>query len=517
MKEIKCPNCGRLFSIDEADYAAISSQVRNKEFNEELQARIKDAQHEFEVLKKAALTAANVEHEKELASKNQEIAILTEKINQEQKNIEEQRSTFDAQKKAALAEADSQHLRELTEKDQLISKLRMQADNIEEEKKHAIDSALREEREQIIALQQQIDQSKNQQVQLERTLNAEHEANLARIESEHTLTLAQKNDEINKLSQKIETIESAKKLEVLEAERAKDREIVELQEKLAQQQQEALDSKQSLLDAHKTEVQHLEEQIKQLRDFKMHQSTKMIGESLEQHCSDQFNQYRPMFPRAYFEKDNEVVEGTKGDFIYREETEDGIPLLSIMFEMKNEAEGTAKKHKNNDFLDKLDKDRNKKNCEYAVLVTMLEPDNELYNSGIVLAHQYEKMYIIRPQFFIPLVSLLRYTAESTVKTKRELLAAQQENMDVKLFEQNVIDVKSRIKRNYQLAFDNFEKAIKDIDDTIAKLEKIKDSLTKSEKNLRLANDKAEDLSIKKLTKGNPTMQAKFEEAGITVI
>ena len=241
----------------------------------------------------------------------------------------------------------------------------------------------------------------------------------------------------------------------------------------------------------------------------------MIGENLEQHCLLSFNQVRMMaFPNAYFEKDNEVVEGTKGDFIYRENTEDGIPLLSIMFEMKNEADATEKKHSNTDFLEKLDRDRKKKGCEYAVLVTMLEPDSELYNAGIVTAYQYEKMYIVRPQFFIPLISLLRNAALSGMQTKRELMAARQQNLDVQQFEKALAEFKNKFGKNYELASRHFSTAIDEIDQTIRHLEKVKDYLTKSENQYRLANDKAQDLSIKKLTRDNPTMREKFEDAGI---
>ena len=222
------------------------------------------------------------------------------------------------------------------------------------------------------------------------------------------------------------------------------------------------------------------------------------------------------FPHAYFEKDNEVVEGTKGDFVFREETEDGLPLLSILFEMKNEADATEKKHKNEDFIDKLDKDRKKKNCEYAVLVTMLEPDSELYNAGIVTEYRYEKMFIIRPQFFLPLIALLRNAAMSGIESRRELELARRQSLDVRQFDQALFDFRDKFGKNYQIAQGHFDKAIGEIDETIKHLEKVKDYLTRSGNQLRLANDKAQDLTIKKLTKDNPTMRAKFEEAGISI-
>lgn len=394
MQEIRCPNCGKVFQVDEAGYAAIQAQVRSREFDREVKDRADALHRELEALQRAALAQSEARHEQEIAAKDQQIALLRER--------------------AKAADTDRQ-------------------------------------------------------------------------------------------------------LAVSTAVQARDAAIIELRGKLVQEQQAAEIREQSLREAHKTEIARLEDEVRQYRDFKLRQSTKMIGESLEQHCLTAFNQVRMMaFPNAYFEKDNEVVEGTKGDFIYRESTEDGVPLLSIMFEMKNEADGTEKKHKNEDFLAKLDRDRKKKDCEYAVLVTMLEPDNEYYNTGIVIAHQYGKMYIVRPQFFIPLIALLRNAALSSVQTRRELAIAQQQNLDVRMFEQAMLDFKDKFGRNYQLASQHYAKAIEEIDETIRHLNRVKESLMKSENQLRLANDKAQDLSIKKLTKGNPTMRGKFEEAGVSI-
>ncbi len=441
MNRIKCPHCGAEFQVDEADYAAISAQVRTQEFDKELRDRTEALHRELEALQREALTEAKARHQRELAAKDQEILRLHGQIDQSEQRLDQQQSAFSAQREAALAQAEMQRQQDLAAKDREILLLREQAKAAETDKQLAVTNA----------------------VQAQMT------------------------------------------------------EITELRGKIIQEQQAAEIREQDLRDAHKTEVARLEAEVEQYRNFKLKQSTKMIGESLEQHCLISFNQVRMMaFPRAYFEKDNEVVEGTKGDFIYREETEDGIPLLSIMFEMKNEADDTEKKHKNDDFLNKLDKDRKKKNCEYAVLVTMLEPDNEYYNAGIVMAHQYDKMYIVRPQFFVPLISLLRNAALSSIQTRRELAIARQQNLDVRQFEQAVLDFKDKFGRNYQLASQHFSKAIDEIDDTIKHLERIKDYLTKSENQLRLANDKAQDLSIKKLTKGNPTLRDKFEEAGISI-
>ena len=393
MYEIKCPKCGEIFQVEKAAYAEIVDQVRNAQFNAEVQSRV------------AAVQA-----------------------------------TMEARQAALIAKTEKQYEQEALQKEQEIIRLREQARAAEERKELAVSAAV----------------------------------------------------------QKKET------------------EIGRLQLELAQEKTQAEGQIQGLKELHRLEMENKDIEIERLRDFKLKQSTKMIGEDLEQHCLISFNQVRMMaFPNAYFEKDNEVVEGTKGDFIYRENTEDGIPLLSIMFEMKNEADATEKKHSNTDFMDKLDKDRKKKGCEYAVLVTMLEPESELYNNGIVAAYQYEKMYIVRPQFFIPLISLLRNAALSGLQTKRELMMARQQNLDVQQFEKALFEFKDKFGRNYELASAHFSKAIDEIDQTIRHLEKVKDYLTKSENQYRLANDKAQDLSIKKLTKGNPTMQEKFEQAGIS--
>ena len=394
MNEIKCPNCGKVFQVDEAGYSAIISQVRNELFEKDLAARVGSLRREMDAAREKAIAELNASHERELFSREQEILRLKES--------------------ARAAET---------------------------EKQLAVQTAVQE----------------------------------------------------------------------------KDHEIAVLNGKVIEEQRAAEIRERTLNESHKTEVENLKAQVEQYRDFKLRQSTKMIGESLEQHCLTTFNQVRMMaFPRAYFEKDNEVIEGTKGDFVYREETEDGLPLLSILFEMKNEADATEKKHKNEDFIDKLDKDRKKKSCEYAVLVTMLEPDSDLYNAGIVTEYRYEKMYIVRPQFFLPLISLLRNAALSNMQVRRELETVRRQNLDVEQFDQALLEFRDKFGKNYQIAQSHFEKAITEIDETIKHLERVKESLTKSGNQLRLANDKAQDLTIKKLTKGNPTMRDKFEEAGISI-
>jgi hypothetical protein len=279
-----------------------------------------------------------------------------------------------------------------------------------------------------------------------------------------------------------------------------------------QQRQSELTEKQ-LVEQHRGELRLRDEEIERLKDFKARQSTKMVGESLEQHCQNQFNSIRmTAFPNAYFEKDNDARTGSKGDFIFRESSDDGTEFISIMFEMKNEMDTTATRHKNEDFFKELDKDRKEKNCEYAVLVSLLEADNELYNNGIVdVSYKYEKMYVIRPQFFIPMITLLRNAALNSLKYQRELQIVKNQQVDILHFEENMESFKNAFGRNYELASRKFEDAINEIDKSIRQLEKVKEALTSSERNLRLANDKAQDLSIKKLTKNAPTVKAMFEE------
>ena len=274
----------------------------------------------------------------------------------------------------------------------------------------------------------------------------------------------------------------------------------------------ALVKEQNLKDKYEEKIKDKDEQIAYYKDFKARQSTKMVGESLEQHCSNEFNKLRPLFKNVYFEKDNDVKTGSKGDFIFRENDEDGTEIISIMFEMKNESLETVSKHKNEDFFKELDKDRKEKKCEYAVLVSMLEIDNDYYNNGIVdVSHKYPKMYVIRPQFFIPLITLLRNASMKSLEYKKELQLVQNQNIDIANFEENMNNFKSAFGRNYRLASEKFKKAIDEIDKTIDHLQKTKEALLSSENNLRLANNKAEELTIKKLTNGNETMQKMFSE------
>ena len=374
MQEIKCPNCGEVFQVDETVYDKIVKQVRDREFDRELERR-----------------------EELLASKNE---LEIEKLNA-------RLSAASTEKKLAVNQANSEKERELAEKDILISKLKGE--------------------------------------------------------------IASKDNE-NKLKT------------------------------------------QALKEQYEEKIKLKDEQIEYYRDFKAKQSTKMVGESLEQHCDYEFNKIRASaFPNAYFEKDNDARSGSKGDFIFRDMDENGTEFISIMFEMKNETDTTSTKKKNEEFFKELDKDRREKNCEYAVLVSLLEIDNELYNTGIVdVSYKYPKMYVVRPQFFIPIITLLRNAAMNSLEYRQELETIRHQNIDISNFEEKMNLFKEGFSRNYRLASDKFQTAIDEIDKSISHLQKIKDALISSENNLRLANDKAEDLTIKKLTRGNPTMKALFD-------
>ena len=450
MQEIKCPNCGKVFQVDESGYAQIVQQVRDREFEKELERR-----------------------EDELAQR-QENDLKIAEMEQEKVHAEE------------LSKKDA----ELAEKDRLIASLQAQVDKAETDKKLAVTEAVSEAKQED-----------------ESVIGKKNEA------------IAEKDLEIERLKAQIGRAETDKKLAVSEAVQAKDKELSEkgteitnLQNELALQKKDGELRQNALVEQHKEQLKLRDEEIERLKDFKARQSTKMIGESLEQHCMTEFNRIRmTAFPNAYFEKDNDARTGSKGDFIFRE-SEDGTEFISIMFEMKNEMDTTATKHKNEDFFKELDKDRKEKNCEYAVLVSLLESDNELYNNGIVdVSYRYPKMFVIRPQFFIPIISLLRNAALNSLQYQRELQIVRNQQVDILNFENNMQAFKDGFARNYELASRKFQDAIDDIDKTIKALEKTKADLLSSDRNLRLANDKAQDLSIKKLTKNAPSVRAMFEE------
>ena len=437
MQEIKCPNCGQIFQVDETGYAQIVQQIRDKEFEKELGRR----EAELAEKKNSDLALQRMEQEK----------ILSETV---------------SRKESELAERE----REI---DRLKAEKEREADRLKAEKALEIDRIRNELGEELAKLRAEIEKS-----------DTEKELAVTRAIQAKDKEIADMNAEITKLSGDLEV----------------------------QQRQSELTEKQ-LVENHKTELRLRDEEIERLKDFKARQSTKMVGESLEQHCQNQFNSLRmTAFPNAYFEKDNDARTGSKGDFIFREAADDGTEFISIMFEMKNEMDTTATKHKNEDFFRELDKDRREKNCEYAVLVSLLESDNELYNNGIVdVSYRYEKMYVIRPQFFIPMITLLRNAALNSLKYQRELAVVRNQQVDIIHFEENMNAFKDAFGRNYRIASEKFSKAIEEIDKTITHLQKTKEALLSSENNLRLANNKAEDLSIKKLTKNAPSVAAMFED------
>ncbi|MBO5618407.1 MAG: DUF2130 domain-containing protein [Paludibacteraceae bacterium] len=392
MKELKCPKCGSTFTVDEADYALLLSQVKNSEFEMELARRLHDLEQ--------------------------------------------------AQNARLLAEKQAEHARQ--------------------------------------------------------------QAELAQREQLYTQQLAQNQQQLQAAQAQLQQAEQQKQLAVAQ---------------VRQQATEAYMKKEQELATLRTQAEQqlkaAQEQIAYYKDMKLRLSTKMVGETLEQHCATEFARIRPLFPNAYFEKDNEVVEGTKGDFVFRDSSEDGVEYVSIMFEMKNENDETATKHKNEDFLKKLDDDRRKKGCEYAVLVSLLEPENELYNGGIVdMSHRFEKMYVIRPQFFVPLITLLCQTSRKSLEAKRELALVKAQQVDVTNFEEKLSQFKEGFGRNVRLANERFQDAIDEIDKTIAHLTKVRENLIKSGDNLNAADKKLQDVTIKRLTYNNPTMKAKFDEAGL---
>ncbi len=347
---------------------------------------------------------------------------------------------------------------------------------------------------------------------LKNELIIKEEQTTNRLEKEYRDNIDKKNLEINKLKNQIKLNESENALALTTAINKKEKEISSLNSKLELTKNEYLIKEKNLKETYEEKIKSKNEQIEYYKDFKARQSTKMIGESLEQHCNNEFNKLRPLFKNSYFEKDNDAKTGSKGDFIFKDYDDEGLEVVSIMFEMKNEADKTATKHKNEDFFKELDKDRKEKNCEYAVLVSLLEMDNEYYNNGIVdVSHKYDKMYVIRPQFFIPLITLIRGLATKTLMYKRELKMIKEQNIDISNFEDNINSFKEAFGRNYRLASEKFKKAIDEIDKTIDHLQKTKEALLSSENNLRLANNKAEDLTIKKITKGNETMTKMFKE------
>ena len=459
MNEIICPHCKKAFKIDEAGYANILKQVRDSEFEQQLHERL------------------------ELAEKEKSNAV----------ELARERVTSEMEKASAI-------------KDREIQELKSKLDAGDVEQKLAVTEALKDIEKERDTLSSELKQVKQENENASKLASANH---LNQLQE----TAVKKDTEIQELKAKLDANEAARKLAISEAVNAAEKEHDQLKSDLDRARLEKELAEKSLKDKYETQIKDRDDAIERLKDMKARLSTKMVGETLEQHCETEFNRIRATaFPKAYFEKDNDARSGSKGDYLFRDMDDSGTEIVSIMFEMKNENDETATKKKNEDFLKELDKDRNEKKCEYAILVSLLESDNELYNTGIVdVSHRYAKMYVVRPQFFIPIITLLRNAAQNSLKYKTELAMVKAQKVDITNFENELDSFKSGFARNYELASKKFKTAIQEIDKTIDHLMKTKDALLGSENNLRLANNKADDLSVKKLTNKNPTMAAKFAE------
>ena len=459
MHDIICPHCSKAFKVDETSYADILKQVRDNEFEEQILARLELAEQDKRNAVELAKSQLAIQLQSEQAAKDLEIQDLKGKL-----------ESWEASKNLAVNEAKS---------------------------------AIERERDALVNQLEQLKQDKLSAVQLvEAKLLADLQAEKAKNDSE-----------IQDLKARLEKTEVSHQFAITQAVMVVEKERDELKNGLAHVSLEKQLSENALKDKYETQIRDRDDAIERLKDMKARLSTKMVGETLEQHCEIEFNRVRSMaFPRAYFEKDNDARTGSKGDYIFRDSDEAGIEIVSIMFEMKNESDKTTTKSKNEDFLKELDKDRNEKKCEYAVLVSLLEPESELYNTGIVdVFHRYPKMYVVRPQFFLPLITLLRNAAMNSLQYKSELALIKEQNIDITNFESELDSFKNSFGRNYELASKKFQTAIEEIDKSIDHLQKTRDALMGTDRNLRIANDKAQEVSIKKLTRGNPTMAAKFLE------
>lgn len=548
MKEIRCPKCQSVFQVDEADYASIVSQVKNAEFNDELNRRLEEVRKQYAAELKADVMKSEQTFGQKLSAKDLEIGEknteierlkaqidsmaqaraleLAEEMSKKDQEISELKAKIESTAQAKALELAG----EMNKKDQEISELKAKIESTAQAKALELAGEMNKKDQEISELKAKIESTaqakalelagemnkKNQEIsELKAKIESMVQTNALELAGE----LAKKDKEISELKSTISQSKDACQIAVLEEQRKaqdalkeKDNKIVELTGMVNQQKNEAALRENNIKETYEIQLKKKQEEVDYYKDLKTRMSTKMVGETLEIHCSTEFNRMRPLFPNAYFEKDNDASGGSKGDFIFRD-YEDGFEYISIMFEMKNEMDQTATKHKNEDFLKKLDEDRRAKKCEFAVLVSLLEPESELYNTGIVdMSHRYPKMYVIRPQFFIPLITLLVQTSKKSIEYQRQLAIARSQSVDVTNFESRLNDFKEKFANNYRLASEKFKTAIDEIDKSITHLQKIKEALVGSERNLRLANDKADSLTIKKLTYNNPTMKEKFKEA-----
>ena len=548
MKEIRCPKCQSVFQVDEADYASIVSQVKNAEFNDELNRRLEEVRKQYAAELKADVMKSEQTFGQQLSAKDLEIGEknteierlkaqidsmaqakaleLAEEMSKKDQEISELKAKIESTAQAKALELAG----EMNKKDQEISELKAKIESTAQAKALELAGEMNKKDQEISELKAKIESTaqakalelagemnkKNQEIsELKAKIESMVQTNALELAGE----LAKKDKEISELKSTISQSKDACHIAVLEEQqkaqdalKEKDNKIVELTGMVNQQKNEAALRENNIKETYEMQLKKKQEEVDYYKDLKTRMSTKMVGETLEIHCSTEFNRMRPLFPNAYFEKDNDASGGSKGDFIFRD-YEDGFEYISIMFEMKNEMDQTATKHKNEDFLKKLDEDRRAKKCEFAVLVSLLEPESELYNTGIVdMSHRYPKMYVIRPQFFIPLITLLVQTSKKSIEYQRQLAIARSQSVDVTNFESRLNDFKEKFANNYRLASEKFKTAIDEIDKSITHLQKIKEALVGSERNLRLANDKADSLTIKKLTYNNPTMKEKFKEA-----
>lgn len=498
MNEIKCPNCGKVFSVDEASYASVVSQVRNKEFMVEVQRRAEELERQQQLQRQSDKLQAEQGFQRQLNEKDKEL----ERRNAEIARLQEQMKSIALSKQAEMEKLLSAKDVQLSKKEMEIAQLEEQRQGETRAKQLEHEKQLAEKESEIARLEEQIKGiALSKQAEFDRVLAAK-ETEILQLQSQVAQSQSQTQvallKEQNKATQLIQQ---------------KDNEIASWKGRLDAEKNDSMRREQDIRQGYELQLRQKQEMVDYYKDLKTRMSTKMVGETLEAHCNTLFNTtIRPIMPQAYFEKDNDASGGSKGDFIFRDFDGD-FEYISIMFEMKNEMDETATKHRNEDFLKKLDEDRRQKGCEFAVLVSLLEPNSELYNTGIVdVSHRYPKMYVIRPQFFIPLITLLVQTSKKSIALQRQLVLAQSQSVDVTNFETKLNDFKERFANNYRLASEKFQRAIEEIDKSIDHLQKIKANLLGSENNLRIANNKAEELTIKKLTYQNPTMKAKFDEA-----
>ena len=510
MREIVCPHCSKAFKIDEAGYADILKQVRDTEFEQQLHERLELAQRD-------KLNAVQLAETRVAADKDVVIHELKAKLDaggverklavaEALKEVERQRDELAGELEKTKNAVQLAETRVAADKDVVIHELKAKLDAGGVERKLAVAEALKEVERQRDELAGELEKSKYDYKCGIELVEARLLNDLQKAESE-------KNSEIHDLKSRLDAIGLEQKLAIAEAVTAAEKQRDQYKSNLDQLALEKQLAEKSLKDKYETQLRDRDEAIERLRDLKARLSTKMVGETLEHHCETEFNRIRATaFQRAYFEKDNDARSGSKGDYIFRDVDEAGTEIVSIMFEMKNESDRTATKGRNEDFLKELDKDRTEKGCEYAVLVSLLEPDSELYNTGIVdMGHRYPKMYVVRPQFFLPIITVLRNAAVNALKYKSELALVRAQNIDITNFETELDSFKAAFGKNYDLASRRFHTAIEEIDKSIDHLQKTKEALLGTDRNLRLANDKAQDVTIKRLTRGNPTMAAKFSE------